>query len=294
MANPSNSAGNLRNIAFSDVKIQVLALDRFPKILIRWELEKTTQNLKNLKFIIHRGESPEELKPISQEISHNSLYEYVDTDPAMRVNHKNYFYRIDAVEYRSNAIVQTFQSEIATWENQIDLVGLYIVEEHEFKYRYIGGQPVMIFKNRRDGAYCCECWDTVLKRPTKSNCQTCHGTGKQEGFFNPITTWMDLNPSPEVVTIAEFGEKGVGQRDGELTNYPLLDSRDIILDVVTNDRWRVESIHPVLNRHQVVIRQLVRLSLINKTDIEYKMCVDEGLRKQLVDEFHEITQEREF
>ncbi len=293
MSGARRAAGNLRNIKFESNLAQVLCGDRFPKVLIRWKLEKTRQNLRQLKFVVFRGESPEDMKPISNEIAHDDLYEFVDTTPLIKVFQKNFYYQVIAREYRSNAVVQTFESDLFTWDIGEDLVGTYIIEEHEFKYRYIAGTPCMVLKRKRNEVHCPDCYDTVLKRVTKSNCQTCYGTGKLGGFYQPIPLWMDLNPQQEAVAIADFGEKQTGQTDGELTNYPLLDPGDLIIEVMPNKIYRVESIFRAEKR-QVVLRQLVRLNQVNPSDIEYRIPVDEDIRKRLVDEFEDVRNEREF
>ena len=288
-----SSAGNLRDIEFKMASAQVLSLADFPRILIRWELKTTTQNLKNLKFVVYRGESPEDMSPITAEIASDQLYEYVDTEPSLRMFQKHYIYKVIAREYRSNAVVQTFESNEFAWQIGEDLVGLYIVEEHEFKYRYIAGAPALILKRKRDTTHCPECWDVILKRVTKSNCQTCYGTGTLGGFYTPFPIWMDFNPEQKIDMVAEFGEKQVGQNDAELTNYPLLDSGDVIVEVLPNKLWRVESVF-LAEKRQTVLRQLVRLSHVNKTDIEYKLPLDEEIRVSMVDEFRAIRDETEF
>lgn len=286
-------AGNIRNLEFESILAQVLSGNDYPRVLIRWRLRETTQNLRMVRFVVFRGESPESMKAISNEIPFDELYEYVDVEPTLKVYQKNYYYRVDAREYRSNAVVQTFQSALFTWDIGEDLVGTYIIEEHEFKYRYIAGAPAMVFKRKRNEVPCPDCFDPVMKRVTKSNCQTCYGTGKLGGFYKPIPIWMDFNPENEATAIAEFGEKQSGQTDGELSNYPLLDAGDIILDVLPNKLLRVENIMRAEKR-QVVLRQLVRLNEVNRSDIEYKIPVDESLQRGLVDEFEKIRKDVEF
>lgn len=288
-----SSAGNLRDVQFESTIAQVLSGNDFPRVLVRWRLRPTTQNLRQLKFVVYRGESPEEMVPISAEIAHDDLYEYLDTAPLLKIYQKNFYYRIVAREYRSNAVVQTFESELFTWDIGEDLVGTYIIEEHEFKYRYVAGAPAMVFKRKRNEVHCPDCFDHVLKRVKVSNCKTCYGTGKLGGFYKPSPLWMDFNPENEILAIAEFGEKQVGQTDGELTNYPLLDPGDLVLQVLPNKLYRVESIFRAEKR-QVVLRQLVRLNEVNRSDIEYRIPVDEEMQRKLVDEFEEIRKEVEF
>ena len=286
-------SGSLRNITFSSLIVQVLAIGEFPRVLVRWVLTPTTQKLKNLYFQVYRGESHLEMKPISHFIECKDLYEFIDTGAAVKNFNKEFLYKVVATEFIDETPVQYFHSDTKTWEIGEDLVATYIVEEHEFKYRYVGGEPCFVYKNRRQGEHCPECFDIVLKRVTKSNCQTCYGTGKLGGFFSPIAIWMDLNPVPEVVAIADFGERQIGQRDCEMTNYPIMDARDLIVTIIDGRTWRVENVHPITKR-STVIRQLLRLSEVNRSDVEYKLSKDETVMRALVNEFNEIKKEREF
>ena len=283
----------LKNIEFEFALCQVLNITPIPRVLIRWDLRTTTQNLKDIRFVVYRGEDPESMFPISPQIPHDALYEYIDNPDGLKNFRKTYYYQVVAREYCDGEILQGFASSKFTWKGDLDLIGVYIVEEHEFKYRYIAGAPVMVMKRKRDEVNCPDCFDIVLKRVTKSNCQVCYGTGKLGGFYAPVPIWMDLNPDPQATAIAEFGEKQIGQSDGELTNYPLINNGDIILEVMPNILWRVESVFTGEKR-QTVNRQLVRLSKVNKNDIEYRIPIDEEMRIKLVNEFEDIRKEREF
>lgn len=286
------SGGILINITFQDAMAQILSTGAYPRTLVRWKLSSTNQNISNLKFVIYRGESEDELVPISEKLP-NNYEEYVDTMAHTKTIHEPLFYQVVAREYKGNHVVAEFKSDVFSWQMQEDPVGLYIVEEHEFKYRHIAGVPVIIVKRSRFTSKCPECYDSVLKRVTKSNCQSCFGSGTIGSYNTPIPTWMDMNPDNKVVAIADFGEKAIDQRDGELTNYPVLDPSDIIIEVMTNERFRVEGVYQAEKRTSV-IRQLVRLSRINPSNIEYSIPVDDNMRKRLVDEFNEVRKIPEF
>src|SRR5688572_9350229 len=158
-------AGKLKNIRFKQVSVTVLSIEHICRVLITWELEPTAQNLKDLKFFVDRGESPSEFNQLDAvPVSANALYQYVDFTANLVDLDKIYYYRVRGVEYQGSTPVQTFTSEPTTWDGDLDLVGLYVVEEHLFKHRYVDGVPTMIFKKRHDGVYCPTCWDPVLKR----------------------------------------------------------------------------------------------------------------------------------
>lgn len=286
------SGGILRSLKFKDVRIDIRGIYRIPRILIRWELETTSQNLKNLVFVVERGESITDLKPVSDWIPATSRREFMDCTPLLKDITKVYYYRIKAHELIRNQIVQTFESEIYELEDRPDLVATYVIEEHLFAHRYVYGAPTLIYTKRGEGARC-DCWDPVMKRVTTSNCTNCKGVGFTQGYYDPIPAWMDFSPSPEAVQIADFGERQNQQTDIQFTDYPNIQIGDLILQLKPFSYWRVESVHSTM-KNQVVILQMIRVMAVNKSDIEYSLSVPEDIVDKMIGEMKERLHEKEF
>jgi hypothetical protein len=287
-------AGVLKRIQFDSIAVTILSTGQIPRILIKWKLEPTSQNLSNLKFFIDRGESPTAMQQLNATpIAAKGLDEYVDYTANVTDLDKIYYFRVRAVEFQGATPVQTFTSPSTTWDGDLDLVGLYIVEEHLFAHRWVYGVPVMIYKKRRDGVYCPECWDDVLQRVAKSNCRTCYGTGRLEGFYAPIEAWMSLEPDPKMEQVVEWGKRQQGQTDIQFTNYPLLSVDDIIVELKPNKFWKV-SIVRAPEKNRTVILQLCRLDAVNPSDVEYKIPVPDDRRRVLLEESDQREKEREF
>jgi len=293
-------AGNLKNLKFKDVDATVLNMQYPPsvlsRVLIRWELEPTAQSLRNIRFYVDRGESPEEMQQLmamSEGVRSGQALEFVDYTANLIDFHKVYYYRVRAVEFSGTTAVQTFTSNPTTWDGDLDLVGLYVVEEHLFFHRWVAGVPTMIFKRRRDGQYCPECWDEIMKRVTKSNCSTCLGTGKLGGFYPPYEAWMSFEPDPKVVQVAEWGQRQVNQTDVQFTNYPLLTDGDLIVELKNNRYYKVSNVrYPEKNR--TLLLQIARVDSVNPTDVEYQLPVPDDRRKALIAELACREKEREF
>lgn len=206
---------------------------------------------------------------------------------------KIYYYRVRIVEFDAGKEVQSFSSDSATWEGKLDLVGIYVVDEHLFALRWVYGVPVMIFKKKRDGALCPECWDTVLKRVTKSSCTSCFGTGRLGGYYPPIEAWMSFEPEPKVAQVADWGKRQPSQTDTQFANYPILSDDDLVLEIKPNKIWKVSAVrYPEKSR--TILLQLVRLDAVNQTDIEYKIDVPEDRKRALVAELEARGNVREF
>ena len=279
----------LKNIRFKDISVVVLSIEHESRVLIRWALEPTAQNLRNLKFHVDRGESPTEYEEIAGPLSAYGLYEYVDTTANLIDLNKVYYYRVRAVEDGGSV----FTSQETTWDGNLDLVGLYVNEEHLFEMRWVDGVPALIYKKIHDGTYCTECWDNVLKRVTKSNCQVCYGTGRVGGYYPPYEAWMKFEPDPKLEQVVDWGRRQTGQTDILFTSYPLLTPDDIIVELKPNRFWKVERVqYPEKNR--TILLQAARLNAVSLSDIEYKIAVPEDRRRYMCDQMAQREKEREF
>lgn len=288
-------AGNLRNIRFEEMSVEIRSVERIPRVLVRWTLKRTSQNLSNLKFFIYRGESPEDLSLVNAEgIGHNELYEFLDYTASLRDLRKNYHYQVQAKEMSGDVVLQTFYSDIETWQQEPDLVALYIIEEHLFLYRYTSaGMPVFIYKKKREGARCPDCWDPILKKVTKSNCVTCKGTGFLEGYYKPIEGWMGFGLNMDASQLTEWGVKQIDQTDIEFTDYPELSIGDVILELKEFKFWKISNLRSNM-KGGAIMTQIARVSAVNRSDIEYTIEVDQGRRGELLALLEERTNEPEF
>lgn len=284
----------LRRIEFAEISVTVLSIEHISRVRVGWRLAKSAQNLSRLRFFIDRGESPSEMQQLNAEpLTIGDLPEYVDFTANLKDLNKIYYYRVRAVEYEGDTPVQTFTSKETTWDGDLDLVGIYVVDEHLFAMRWVFGVPAMVYKKRREGTYCPECWDQVLKRVTKSSCQTCYGTGRIGGFYPPIDVWMSFEPDPRVEQVTEWGKRQPTQTDIMFTNYPLLNNDDVILELKPNRFWKVSNVRgPEKNR--TVMLQFARLDAINPSDVEQRLDVPEARKLALLAEAEKREKQREF
>lgn len=286
-------AGKLRDINFTLNTATIMSFEPETRIRLKWCIGKTAQNLSNLKFFIDRGESPEDLKQIAGPIASDELYEYIDYTGLLRNTEKLYYYKIRGVEFSADTPVQTFETKPFHWEGEPDLTAMYIIDEHLFAFRHVHGVPTLIFKKKTEGARCPECWDTVLKRVTKSSCLTCYGTGFANGYYKHIEAWMDFNPDPKVVSISEFGERQPSQTDVLFTNYPQMASGDVIVEMQGNKYWRVSNVRNT-EKNRTTILQVMRIDEINRSDVELHLTVPEDVRLRLLRELRQRESRPEF
>jgi hypothetical protein len=284
----------LKNIQFKDLKAMVLSIQPQGRVFISWNLHPTTQDLSSLKFFVYRGESPHSLKAISTGTTIDDPFHFIDFTDLIDV-YRLYWYQIHAVEYdHTGAPLHTFKSEHFTWDGEQDLVGIYIVEEHEFAHRYVYGVPALIYPRKRTGIYCPECFDKVLKRVTKSRCFTCFGTGYVGGFYKPIEKWLEVMTAPADDTkIAERGDVQNPKTMIRLTNYPIVKDGDVIVEMQQDRYWKINAVTPS-EKHRYPVLQICDVSEIGRTDVEQFIQVDPRVRERLVSELVFQRREREF
>lgn len=295
---------------------EAVPLSREPaKILIRWELKSNSADLSDYEFYIDRGDAPDQIpgfqsvdidgKPlkgvttstgsinqrqISPAISAADFYQWVDRTPELRNLDKVYSYKI-----RLRRI--STQEEISTpsfnWVGDLDLIGMYIVEEHNFLLEDVTGVPCLVFVRRKNGIYCPACFDPIQKKRTSSSCLTCYNTNYVGGFHNPIDTYIDVSPDPTDINLADWGEVQKNETDLLMSNYPEVVPGDLIKELRSGRLWRVAAARPTEKRRASML-QLVRVMEVSAGDIEYKMPIDQELILKKVREFEAIRSRREF
>ena len=284
----------IRDIKFDNAECLILSVEHAPRILVKWSIKKSTQNLNSLFFFIYRGESPSDMVRLnSTPIPSNTLYEYVDATPKLKIVSKNYYFKVIAEEIVAGLTVQSFESHTFTWQGSVDLVAQYIIDEHLYAYEHVHGVPAFLYKKKREGDRCEVCWDKVTKRVSRSNCTNCFGTGFAGGYYKSITTWMDFNPDPMIAQIAEFGLKEPSQTDIQFTNYPLLQLGDIILELEPFRFWRLSNIRNT-EKNRTPLLQVARVDEVNKSDIEQNLPVDQEIRQQLLKQLDDRQRKAEF
>lgn len=276
----------------------------------------TTVNLNDFEFHIDRGEAPDQipqyqnvdtdgvlLKPLipdtgsinqfqinSRPIKGVDKYEFLDLTPQMINLNKIYYYRIRA---RRISTCEEITTEPFSFLEKLDLEGLYVVDEHNFKFRDVTGEPCLVHNRKGEGVNCTECFDPVQQKRTRSDCTTCFGTNWDGGFYNPISLYAEFGVPMAVNVIEEWGERQPKETDCQFPNYPFLNPGDVIRRVHANRLYRVTAVQGVSKR-QIPMLQFVRVIEVTAGDIEYRLPVDQKLIRDLLDDFDKILRKRIF
>lgn len=285
----------LRNLVIEDLEARILSIEHIARVLVTWKLAPTRQDLTNLRFSVDRSEDGNTWMTVQNNIPSDGLYEFVDYTAHLFDLNKLYYYRVVAQEVDSSSgeVLQEFSGPVVDTAGELDPTALYIVEEHLFEHRYIDGVPTLIYKKMFDGERCTECWDEVLKKVTKSNCQTCFGTGRIEGYYPPIDAWMKIEPSTKQEAVAEQGVAQSRRCVAQFTNYPELRPGDLIFEPQHHYFWRVSGVQGPEKNRSVILQQL-QLTAVNRADVEYKLDIPRERVDTLLAELAARTEEGEF
>jgi hypothetical protein len=299
-------------------RVEAIPLSRSPaKVLIRWETNHPKQSdIANYEFCVLREIGAEDsipnfqdvdidqnpktplgpslnssnLKQISLWIDGLDFPWYVDyTDSLKNLTNISHY----KVKCRNKDTQEEVVSSSFTVEGQLDLVGLYICDEHNFLLKDTIGVPSLIFKRRRGGIACKNCFDPIQKKRTISNCTVCYGTNWLGGFFKPLDSYVDFSPNPKTSTITNWGEVQENECNALLSNHPDVAPGDVIRELRDHRMWRVVHV-TVTEKRRCQMLQFARLAEIKPGDIEYALATDERFQVEKVSEIEAIKQKPEF
>lgn len=283
---------------FKEVNVDIyrMASPRLPaKVIVEWEWERSSIPLHRYTIDVYRGESPSDLDLIASNLQAEKTSHYEDNTARLIDKHRVYYYQLVALDKKTGKVVE---SDLHTWEVGLDYTGLYVVEEHDFLFRYVVGSPIYIYKKQTEGETRCDnCWDPISKRVTKSNCRVCHGTGfigtAAGGYYDPVYTWADLSPDPEMIQIAQWGKVQPSQTDIFMTNYPRLSVGDVIIEILPNKRYKVANVRDT-EKNRTKMLQIVRLDELSRDRVEYDLNVPKDVKEKARREMNERRREPEF
>ena len=205
---------------------------------VTWTVEDTNENILNFDFFVQRSESPEGpfdtlAGPLVDKFS------FRDTQAPQYYRGRGFFYKIRIVERSTGT--EGF-SDTALPIAGIDQISAEIQRCEFLLHKEFTGRKVFIFPKRTFGQRCTACWDATKNRVTSSRCIECFDTGFTRGFFSPIQTFMQIDPSAGLATKAEdTGERGKEQHNivsARMIIFPLTKSGDVVVEA-ENTRWRV-------------------------------------------------------
>ncbi|MEN6550136.1 MAG: hypothetical protein ABFE07_29175 [Armatimonadia bacterium] len=254
-------------LEFATIDVQCYNLDY---LVVNWSILPTAEDITLYTFSVWRSESPE--GPFAEIRSGLvNVFSHKDPDLALFSKWRKFYYRVrcsltaDAAQYVDSAVESN-----GTRPDAVDLEIVRRNDEILLTPRYAGVRAY-VFLRKTWGQRCTNCWDAVKQRKTESNCPVCFNTGFLGGFYPAVPIYMNFSPSQEMVRHGGFTEQQVDDTYGWLSNYPLVNNKDVIVQD-GRLRWRIKGVAST-KKLGLVIHQTVQLTRINLNDIEYKLPI---------------------
>jgi hypothetical protein len=176
-----------------------------------------------------------------------------------------------------SGVANAFVSEATPVEPGLDtrtrLLKRKILHDQGVGYRRLNGIPLVVLKRRRWGDRCPECYDPVTKESTLEHCAVCFGTAFVGGYWAPVLIRGRREAAAVESQMTSHGDSDTKIADFNVLDYPLIEYKDIIVDVVRNDRYQVQRVHHT-ELKSVTVHQKLTATLLGRNSVEYKILVD--------------------
>jgi hypothetical protein len=195
---------------------------------------------------------------------------FVDNLPQLLTFNKTFYYRA----YFKVGSVKTY-SEVRTTRDTLAQKKLWLARRKMLRDEYIvlkklTGVKFALLKRRHFGARCPKCYDPNTGNVIVSQCTSCYGTGFVNPYYQPYVTYGKRAPRPSNLdSRPEFGGTETDIVKLEFPDFPTIAPQDILIDLDTNDRYKVDSVDKTELR-RIVVHQEPTVSLLARTSIEYK------------------------
>jgi hypothetical protein len=206
------------------------------------------------------------------------LFYYVDEHVNLLSFYRSIFYRCYVVinGKRTYSSVSTVQRELNKREF---LIRRKILYDEELVLRKLIRNKIAIIKRKHLGNRCPECYDVNTGSVIKSNCKTCGGTGFLTSYYPPFITWGQRVPTTKEVTEVTDTPSSANEVDYTrltILDYPTVAPQDVIVELDSNDRYKVDRVEQTEIRREIVHQELT-LSKLNRADQLYKMAIPNSL-----------------
>lgn len=146
--------------------------------------------------------------------------------------------------------------------------------------------PCVLLKKRTSGEICPHCTDGVIGGSHNSECTYCYGTGYLGGYYTPLqfqlieiypTQLMEKHEADNVTTL----NMSIDRYEARAMGIPEICVDDIIVDLSTSQRFRVNGSQSISQLRRVPIARKLDLTLLPYSDPVYK--VDIGIPSYKID-----------
>lgn len=185
------------------------------------------------------------------------------------------YYQVTVVP--PSGIGNAFKSKAEPVEPHLDtrtkLLKRKIQRDQATAYKRLNGVPLIVLKRKRWGDRCPVCYDSVTKQAMVEHCDVCFGTSFVDGYWTPVLIRGRREAASVQTQMTSHGDSDIKYADFNILDYPLIEYKDVIIDLVRNDRYEVQRSHET-ELKSVPVHQKVTASLLSRSSVEYRVPVD--------------------
>ena len=137
----------------------------------------------------------------------------------------------------------------------------------------LNGVRIAILKKKTFGPRCTYCFNPETKDTVVSSCPTCFGTSFLNGYYDPIYTWGKLDPITVQRSLGTSGTIETGITGLTIVDYPAMVPEDVIVELQTNRRFKVQRVM-TSESSRVVVHQDLQVSELSRSAVEYNIPIE--------------------
>ena len=136
-----------------------------------------------------------------------------------------------------------------------------------------------LFNRRFYGERCTRCWSVTQEKTVDDHCPICLGTSFKGGYFDPLPSFIQYDPTPNDSNLGFNGRIETNQISAWTISAPSMNVGDII---VRSGDWNVYSIDKITTTELQTntVRQILVLTQLGRNDIENSL-----LGRPVLDDF---------
>ncbi len=251
---------------FFDTEVLLFSRDG---IAVQWKLDPQELDITTLELEVQRSESPAGAWKTLVTVDPLHVFSYFDKDAPWRSQHVPMYYRLRAIDKASG--VEKAASKPFTFGGPLPLDAIEIIRQQRVLLEGVNGHPPVkgtectVYKRRNFGRNCTRCKDAITNRIAISNCPECFGTGKIDGFYNPVNVFLNLSPHDVDTELTNLGKIEDHETTFYANNFPVFYPGDIVVEP-NEQHWRIVRMQP-RERRNALVRQILFVINVKPDDI---------------------------
>lgn len=238
----------------------------------RWDPQATPPA--SVEMEILRAEGPDGPFDVVDVVDPTATFSYLDKTSPQRLQNQEIYYRLRCVD--KNTGTEVARSAAFGTQGELSLDALEIIRQQRVVlegvngHRPIKGIPglVTIYRKRNFGRRCPDCTDAITGQVVVSNCRACHGSGKLDGYYDPMDTGMNIMPYANALKLLNLQKTEDSDTVGQMNNFPVMYPGDIVVEP-SEKHWRVTRVE-TRERYRVIVRQILYLTQLKPDDIAHE------------------------